>query len=200
MGILVKNGEIITAAERFIGDVYCDGGTIAAVGSGLEKRHASDTVIDASGQLILPGGVDAHVHMELPFMGTESSDDFETGTAAGVAGGTTSIIDFVIPNRNQPLLDGLSQWQEKAKKAVADYAFHMAVTWFGDNTAKEMEVCLREKGIPSFKIFMAYKGAIGVDDSELISVMETAKALGGLVTAHCEHGDAVIALDRKSVV
>jgi dihydropyrimidinase len=197
MGILIKNGEIITAADRFVGDVYCEGGTIAAVGALLEKRHAGDTVIDASGQLVLPGGVDAHVHMELPFMGTESSDDFETGTAAGVAGGTTSIIDFVIPSRNQPLLDGLAQWQEKAKKAVADYAFHMAVTWFGDDTAKEMGVCFREHGIPSFKIFMAYKGAIGVDDAELISVIDTAKSLGGLVTAHCEHGDAVLALQKR---
>lgn len=197
MAILVKNGEIITATERFIGDVYCADGKIAAVGTGLEKRRSDDTVIDASGQIILPGGVDAHVHMELPFMGTESSDDFETGTAAGVAGGTTSIIDFVIPNRNQPLLDGLAQWQEKARKAVADYAFHMAVTWFGDKTVSEMETCVRDKGITSFKTFMAYKGAIGVDDTELISVMETAKSLGALVTAHCEHGDAVVALQKR---
>jgi dihydropyrimidinase len=197
MGILVKNGEIITATERFVGDVYCADGKIVAVGVGLEKQRSDDTVIDASGQLILPGGVDAHVHMELPFMGTESSDDFETGTAAGVAGGTTSIIDFVIPNRNQPLLDGLAQWHEKARKAVADYAFHMAVTWFGDKTVSEMQTCVREKGIPSFKTFMAYKGAIGVDDTELISVMETAKSLGALVTAHCEHGDAVVALQQR---
>src|SRR6185503_1875726 len=172
-------------------------GKIVAVGPGLEKRSAADTVIDASGQIILPGGIDAHVHMELPFMGTESSDDFETGTAAGVAGGTTSIIDFVIPNRNQPLLDGLAQWRAKAKKSVADYAFHMAVTWFGDDTAAEMQTCVRDEGIPSFKIFMAYKGAIGVDDTELISVMETAKSLGALVTAHCEHGDAVVALQKR---
>src|SRR4029079_16003075 len=133
------------------------------VGSRLEKQRADDTVIDASGQIILPGGVDAHVHMDVPFMGTESSDDFETGTAAGVAGGTTSIIYFVIPNRNQPLLDGLHQWREKAKKAVADYPFPMAGTWFGDNTISEMTTCVRDEGIPSFKTFMAYKGAIGVD-------------------------------------
>jgi len=197
MGILIKNGEIITAAERFVGDVYCEDGLIVAVGKELDKQKAGDTVIDASGQLVLPGGVDAHVHMELPFMGTESSDDFETGTAAGVAGGTTSIIDFVIPSRGQPLLDGLSQWKEKAKKAVADYAFHMAVTWFGHETATEMEICVREHGIPSFKTFMAYRGAIGVDDTELISVMETAKSLGALVTVHAEHGEAVVALQKK---
>lgn len=199
MGILIKNGDIITATERFTADVYCADGKIVAVGAGLEKKSASDQVIDASGQLVLPGGVDAHVHMELPFMGTESSDDFETGTAAGVAGGTTSIIDFVIPNRNQPLLDGLAQWREKAKKAVADYAFHMAVTWYGDKTQSEMEACVREHGIPSFKTFMAYKGAIGVDDTELIHVMETAKELGALVTCHCEHGDAVVSLQKKFI-
>ena len=197
MGILIKNGEIITAADRFVGDVYCDGGKIVAVGTGLVKQGQDDVVIDASGQLVFPGGVDAHVHMELPFMGTESSDDFETGTAAGVAGGTTSIIDFVIPSRGQDLLDGLAMWKEKAKKAVADYAFHMAVTWWGDKTATEMAHCVREEGIPSFKTFMAYRGAIGVDDVELIQVMEKAKELGALVTAHCEHGDAVVALQQR---
>ncbi|WP_437731499.1 dihydropyrimidinase [Sorangium sp. So ce1335] len=197
MGILIKNGEIITASDRFVGDVYCEDGKIAAVGPGLAKERAGDTVIDASGQLVFPGGVDAHVHMELPFMGTESSDDFETGTAAGVAGGTTSIIDFVIPSRGQSLLDGLAMWHEKAKKAVADYAFHMAVTWFGDRTLSEMGVCTREHGIPSFKTFMAYRGAIGVDDPELIQVMEAARGLGALVTVHAEHGDAVVALQKK---
>lgn len=197
MGILIKNGEVITATERFVGDIYCEQGKVVGIGRGLDKVRANDQVIDASGQFVLPGGVDAHVHMELPFMGTESSDDFETGTAAGVAGGTTTIIDFVIPNRGQMLLDALSQWHEKARKAVADYAFHMAVTWYGDTTLREMQTCVREKGIPSFKTFMAYKGAIGVDDTELISVMETAKDLGALVTVHAEHGDAVVALQKK---
>lgn len=197
MGILIKNGEVITASDRFVGDVYCEDGKIVAVGAGLSKEKAEDAVIDASGQLVLPGGVDPHVHMELPFMGTESSDDFETGTAAGVAGGTTSIIDFVIPARGQHLLDGLAMWNEKAKKAVSDYAFHMAVTWFGDRTTSEMEACVREHGIPSFKTFMAYRGAIGVDDVELIQVMETASRLGGLVTVHAEHGDAVVALQKR---
>jgi len=199
MGILIKNGEIVTASDRMIGDVYCDGGKIVAVGSGLVKQGADDVVIDASGQLVLPGGVDAHVHMELPFMGTESSDDFETGTAAGVAGGTTTIIDFVIPARGQNLMDGLAMWKEKAKKAVADYAFHMAVTWWGDKTRGEMERCVKEEGIPSFKTFMAYRGAIGVDDVELINIMQTARDLSGLVTVHAEHGDVVVALQKKFV-
>ena len=199
MGILIKNGTIVSASDKFVGDVYCDGDKIVAVGTGLVKQNAADTVIDASGQMVFPGGVDAHVHMELPFMGTESSDDFETGTAAGVAGGTTSIIDFVIPSRGQDLLDGLAMWKEKARKAVADYAFHMAVTWWGDKTRAEMQQCVSQEGIPSFKTFMAYRGAIGVDDYELVHVMETARDAGGLVTVHAEHGDVVVALQKKLV-
>ena len=112
MGLLIRNGEVVTASDRFLADVRIDGGTITDVGSRLESRSGDET-IDAAGQYVLPGFVDPHVHMELPFMGTHSSDDFETGTAAGVAGGTTSIIDFVIPDRNQPLLDGLSQWLKR---------------------------------------------------------------------------------------
>lgn len=196
MGILIKNGEIVTTSERYVGDVLCQDGKIVAVGPNLEGG-AQDEVVDASGQFVFPGGIDAHVHMELPFMGEISADDFETGTAAGVAGGTTSIIDFVIPARDQPLLDGLAQWREKAAKAVSDYAFHMAVTWYGDDTHREMTVCSREEGIQSFKTFMAYKGAIGVDDGELIEVMKSAKELKALVTAHCEHGDMVLALQKQ---
>jgi dihydropyrimidinase len=199
MGLLIKNGEIITATDRYVGDIYCTDGKIQATGPRLEKQSAQDTEIDASGQLVFPGGVDAHVHMELPFMGSESADDFETGTAAGIAGGTTSIIDFVIPARNQSLLEGLAVWNEKANKAVSDYGFHMAITWFGDRIPEEMRICVEEKGIPSFKTFMAYKGAIGIDDGELISVMQAARDLGALVTIHAEHGEAVVALQKLLV-
>ena len=195
--LLIRNGEIITAIDRYVADIYVENGKIAAIGPNLEKPHSDTEEVDAHGHLVFPGAIDAHVHMELPFMGEISADDFETGTAAGVAGGTTSIIDFVIPSRGQDLLDALAQWREKAQKAVSDYAFHMAVTWFGDKTAKEMEHCVRNEGITSFKTFMAYRGAIGVEDYELISVMEEAKKLGALVTAHCEHGDMVVALQNK---
>lgn len=195
--LLIKNGEIITATDRYFSDIYVEDGTIQKIAPHLEKPSLDTKVIDAHGHYVFPGAIDAHVHMELPFMGEVSADDFETGTAAGVAGGTTSIIDFVIPQRNQSLLDGLDAWKEKAKKSVADYAFHMAVTWFGDKTAEEMEYCVREEGITSFKTFMAYRGAIGVDDTEMIKVMETAKGLNALVTAHCENGEMVVALQDK---
>ncbi len=198
MGILIKNGEVVTASDRSNVDVRCGGGKVVAIGRDL-KAEAGDTIIDASGQFVFPGGVDAHVHMELPFMGTESSDDFETGTAAGVAGGTTTIIDFVIPARGVRLLDGLRDWQAKAKKAVADYAFHMAVTWYDEKTDDELRACVKDHGITSFKTFMAYKGAIGIDDTELFRVMAIAKELGALVTVHAEHGDAIVELQKKFI-
>lgn len=193
--LLVKNGEIVTAVDQYVADIYSEDGIIKAIGKGLDV--SADRTIDAAGHYVFPGAIDAHVHMELPFMGEVSADDFETGTAAGIAGGTTSIIDFVIPNRNQLLLEALEDWKNKAKKSVGDYAFHMAVTWFGEQTAREMTHCVEKEGISSFKTFMAYKGAIGVDDEEMINVMKTAKSLGAMVTAHCENGDLVLELQNK---
>jgi dihydropyrimidinase len=197
MGLLIKNGEIVTASERFVADVYCNGGKVVAIANDLEKRSAKDEVLDASGQLVLPGLIDPHVHMELPFMGTVSADDFESGTASGVAGGTTAIIDFCIPNRGESLLDGLQVWKERAAKAVSDYTFHMAITGWNDKTADEMTAVVREHGITSFKVFMAYKGAIMVDDGELYQVMKHAARLGAVVTVHAENGDAVWHLQRE---
>ncbi|UCF79039.1 MAG: dihydropyrimidinase [Candidatus Eiseniibacteriota bacterium] len=199
MGLLIKQGEIVTAAERFRGDIYCEGGQITAIASSLDKRSAKDEVIDASGAYVLPGGVEPHVHMELPFMGSESSDDFETGSTAAVAGGTTTIIDLAIPGRGQSLLDGLRIWMEKAEKTVCDYALHMAVTWFGEKTAEEISFCVREAGVPSFKSFMAYKGAIGVDDDELFQIMTCTREAGGLTMIHAEHGDVVANLQKKLI-
>ncbi len=197
-GILLKNGTIVTSTDQFVGDIFCENGIIRAIGQGLAPSNGA-TVVDASGQYLFPGGIDAHTHMELPFMGTVSADDFYTGTAAGVVGGTTTIIDFIIPSRNQSLLEARDFWMNNAKKAVSDYAFHMAVTWFGDQVKREMAHVYREDGIQSFKIFMAYRGAIGVDDVELIGVLDAAHELGALVTSHCEHGDAVVALQQRLV-
>ena len=200
MGILIKNGTVVTALDKWVGDVYCENGKITALGSNLDgATGGNDETIDASGQYVFPGGLDPHVHMELPFMGTVVSDDFETGTAAGVAGGTTSIIDFVIPARDENLMEALAAWHDKAAKAVADYAFHMAVTWWGDETHNWMRQCVEMEGIPSFKTFMAYRGAIGVDDVELIEVLKCARQLGALVTVHAEHGDMVVELQNKLI-
>ena len=196
MPVVIKGGEIVTASDRFVADILCQDGLIRAIGVDLDVPAGAE-VIDASGQYVFPGGVDAHTHMELPFMGTVSADDFFTGTAAGIAGGTTSIIDFIIPGRNQSLIEARDSWFAKADKACGDYAFHMAVTWFNEQVDREMRQVFAEDGISSFKTFMAYTGAIGVDDAELIGIMDTAGDLGALVTAHCEHGQAVIAMQQK---
>jgi dihydropyrimidinase len=197
MGILIKNGTVVTASERVLADVYCDGGKVLALGSDLEKRSAKDQVIDASGQYVFPGAVDPHVHLALPFMGTVSIDDFEAGTACAVAGGTTTVIDFVIPARDRSLLEGLREWEAKSKIAVADYTYHMAITGWGERTAEEMRIVVQEKGITSFKVFMAYKGAFMLDDGELWQVMKQAARLGAVVTVHAENGDAVVNLQKE---
>jgi dihydropyrimidinase len=199
MGLLIKNGEIVTAADRYAADVYCDEGKVLAIGADLEKRSAKDETIDASGQLVLPGFIDPHVHMELPFMGTVSCDDFFTGPASGVAGGTTCFIDFCIPARGQSLLEGFAQWRERSKKSPVDYTYHMAITGWSDKTADEMRAVVQEHGVTSFKVFMAYKNAIMVDDGELYLVMKHAAKLGAVVNVHAENGDAVFHLQKELV-
>ena len=199
MGLLIKNGEIVTAAERYVADLYCDGGTVAVIGRDLQKRAESDELIDASGQFVFPGFVDPHVHMELPVSGTVSADDFESGTASGVAGGTTCIVDFCIPNPGESCLDALRARREVARKAVADYSFHMTITAWGDRTADEMRAIVQDHGIPSFKVLLAYKGTVMVDDGALYEVMKNAARLGAVVAVHGENGEAVWHLQRELV-
>jgi dihydropyrimidinase len=200
MGLLIKNGTIITALDEIQGDIYCDGDTIAAVGGDLDDRkQAGDEVIDASGQVVFPGGIDPHTHFELPFMGTVSADDFADGTAAALAGGTTMIIDFAIPAVGGSLLDALADWQAKAKKSVADFSFHMALTDPSDKVLGEIPVLVKEHGISSFKAFMAYKGAIGVDDEALIHFMQAVSKAGGLLWLHAENGDAILERQKRFI-
>ncbi len=192
--LLIKNGEIVTALDRFNSDVYIEDGVIAAIGQDLQVT--ADRTIDAQGHYLFPGAIDVHTHLALPFMGEISTDDFESGTAAGIAGGTTSLIDFVVPAPGNSLIEALEAWKEKAKNAVSDYGFHMAITWWSDQVAEEMAVCVKE-GVTSFKAFMAYKGAIMVDDGQLMSILKTAKSLGALVSAHCENGELVAELQER---
>ena len=198
MGLLIRGGTIVNAGERFEADVKVEGRTITAIGSDL-PRGSGDIVIDAEGKYVLPGFIDPHVHMELPFMGTVSIDDFETGTASGIAGGTTSIIDFCIPAPGTSLIDGLKTWKARAAKATADYSFHMAITGWGENTADEMRAVVRDHGITSFKVFMAYKGAIMVDDHALYQVMKVAAETGAVVTVHAENGDVVWNMQKELI-
>ncbi|MCO4792418.1 MAG: dihydropyrimidinase [Bacteriovoracaceae bacterium] len=188
---LIKNGHIWSAHDDFIGDILVDGDKIAAVGKDLDKVYSADETIDASGMYVFPGGVDVHTHMELPFMGTSSADDFETGTLAGLHGGTTSIVDFAIQTQGNSLSDCINHWHEKAgNKAVGDYAFHCAVTDFNEKTAKEIPGII-EGGITSFKTFMAYKGALMIDDKMMLGLIKDVRKHGGLVTVHAENGDIV---------
>ncbi len=201
MGILIKNGTILTALDELRGDVYCADGKIVAVGGDLtELRQSGDELIDASGQFVFPGGIDPHTHFELPFMGTVSADDFADGTASALAGGTTTIIDFAIPAVGGSLLEAMSQWHEKAAKCVADYSFHMALTDPSERVLEEIPVLVKEHGVSSFKAFMAYKGAIGVDDEALIQFMQAVTKAGGLLWLHAENGDAILERQRRFIV
>ena len=193
--ILIKNGEIVTDSKTYLSDILLSGGKIVSIAEKI--TDTADRTIDAQGKYIFPGGIDPHVHLDMPFMGEVSADNFESGTAAAVAGGTTFVIDFVIPGRGQSLLEALQGWHNKAKNAVTDYSYHMAVTWFDDSVAREMEQCVQNEGIPSFKVFLAYKGAIGVSDAELLQTMKKAKELGALVNTHCENAELVAYLQDK---
>lgn len=196
MGLLIRNGEVVNAGERFMADVRVDGGVITDLAGRLEPRTGDETV-DAAGQLVLPGFIDPHVHMELPFMGTVSADDFEVGGASGAAGGTTCFIDFCIPAPGESMLTALAAWRRKSAKAAVDHTYHMAITSWGEKSADEMRAVVQEHGITSFKVFMAYKGAIMVDDAALYCVMREAAKLGAVVTVHAENGDAVWHLQRE---
>ncbi len=191
MALILRNGEVITASDRYKADVRIEGGKITQIGLSLPVGEGDESY-DCAGRWIVPGGIDVHTHLDMPFMGTTSSDDFYTGTRAASAGGTTSIIDFVIPRRGQSLLNAYDDWRGRADgKAVFDYAFHMAVTWFDTAEVRsEFSRCI-DNGMTSFKTFMAYTGALGIDDDELFKVMSAAKDHGAMVTVHAENGDAV---------
>lgn len=196
MSLLIKGGTVVNADRSFRADVYCDNGKILAVGENLSVP-GNARVIDAGGAYVMPGGIDPHTHMQLPFMGTVATEDFETGTAAGLAGGNTMIIDFVIPGPGQDLLESYHTWRGWAEKAVADYSFHVAVTWWDDSVHKAMGELTTKWGVNSFKHFMAYKGAIMVDDEVLVKSFTRARELGALCTVHAENGELVFQLQRE---
>ena len=195
MALLIRGGTVVNADRSFRADVLCDAGVIKAVGEGLDAPVGVE-VVDAGGALVMPGGIDPHTHMEMPFMGTVSHDDFLSGTAAGLAGGTTMIIDFCLPAPQQSLTDALDQWEENGKKACADYGFHLAVTWWSERVEQQMAECV-DRGVNSFKHFMAYKGALMVDDETLFKSFSRCRDLGALPMVHAENGDAVFLLQQQ---
>jgi dihydropyrimidinase len=190
MSILLKNGRVITADSDSICDILTEGEIIVALGRGLAVPEGVE-VIDCAGRLVVPGGIDPHVHLAMPFMGTFSSDDYETGTRAALHGGTTTVIDFILQKQGSSLRAALDEWQGRASgNAVGDYSFHMAVTDFNPNTRDEIAGMIAE-GITSFKTFMAYKGALMIDDAQMVGLMQEVKKHGGLVTAHATNGDMI---------
>jgi dihydropyrimidinase len=192
MSTVIKGGTVVTADMTYQSDVLVDGGVITAIGKDLK----GDKVIDASGCYVMPGGIDPHTHMEMPFMGTTSADDFSSGTRAAISGGTTMIVDFVLPAPKQSLIDALQAWHQKAGKATTDYGFHMAVTWWGEQVWREMEEVVK-RGVNTFKHFMAYKGALMVNDDEMYQSFLRCAELGALPLVHAENGDVIARLQQK---
>src|SRR3569832_2066714 len=198
MSLLIRGGTVVTADQTRRADVYCENGLIKAVGEGLDAPTGAE-VIDAGGQYVMPGGIDPHTHMELPFMGTVASESFFTGTAAGFAGGNTTIIDFVIPDPHQRLMDAYRDWRGWSEKAAGDYSFHVAVTWWDETVHADMGSLVREEGVNSFKHFMAYKNAIMATDEIMYQSFQRALELGAIVTCHAENGELVYQLQKDLV-
>ncbi len=195
MKTLIKNGRIVTAVDDYHADILIEDGEVSLIGKMLEME--ADKVIDASGKLVIPGGIDPHTHMELPFGGTSSSDDFFTGTRAAAFGGTTTIIDFAVQNKGESMLKGVDTWHQKAQgKAVIDYGFHLITTDFEDSHKPEM-FKLIDEGITSFKLFMAYPGVFLSDDATIYRAMSAAGERGGLVCMHAENGIVINEIIKK---
>jgi dihydropyrimidinase len=197
--VLIRGGTLVSADEERRGDLLIEDGRIAAVSLGDESLGppAGARVIDAGGAYVLPGGIDPHTHMELPFMGTVASEDFFSGTAAAAAGGTTMSIDFVIPAPREGVLDAYKKWRGWAEKAACDYSFHVAITWWDEGVRADMGTLTSKWGVNSFKHFMAYKGAIMCDDEVLVNSFTRAGELGALCTVHAENGELVWALQQR---
>ena len=192
MTTIIKNGTVVTADLSFKADVRIDDGMIVEVGPDLEDGD----ILDASGCYVMPGGIDPHTHLEMPFMGTYSADDFESGTRAALAGGTTMVVDFCLPSPNQSLLEALRMWDNKTGKANCDFAFHMAITWWDQQVWEEMAQVV-DRGITSFKHFMAYKGSLMVNDDEMFASFQRCADLGALPLVHAENGDVVAAMTQR---
>ena len=192
MSTVIRGGTVVTAARSFAADVLIEGERIAGVGPNLQ----GDKVVDAAGCYVMPGGIDPHTHLEMPFMGTTTADDYDTGTKAALAGGTTMVVDFCIPNHGQKLLDAWADWDRRSATARTDYAYHMCIVSWSDAIREEMAAVVA-KGVTTFKHFMAYKGALMVDDEEMFASFKRCAELGAMPLVHAENGDVVAALQAE---
>jgi dihydropyrimidinase len=198
MSLLIKNGQITTATDQYTADILCEGETISAIGRDLSAPAGAE-VIDAAGKYVFPGFIDPHVHIYLPFMGTYSKDDYDSGSRAALVGGTTTLIEMCCPGRQEDPLEAFELWQSKAAGISAcDYTFHMGVARYDESMERQMREIVK-RGIASFKIFLAYKGAFGIDDNELYHTLQLAKELGIIVTAHCENAELVAEMQQRLI-
>jgi dihydropyrimidinase len=198
MSLLIRGGRIVTAADDYVADVFVDGERISLIGSGLDVR--ADRTIDAAGKYVLPGCIDPHTHLDMPFGGTVTVDDFESGQTSAAFGGTTCHVDFCIQGQGQTFAEALDTWHAKANgKTLIDYGFHIAVTDLREPERLEELAALPEQGITSYKLFMAYKNVLQVDDETLFRAMEVASQSGALVMVHAENGDAIDVLVRQAL-
>jgi len=196
---LIKNGIIVTANDIFPADLLIENGKIAQIEKDGFSGQRADDIIDAKGFPVIPGGIDPHVHMHLPTAAGYSSDDFFSGSLAALMGGTTTLIDFVTPRKGQLLQDALAERKKEAVNSLIDYSFHVSPVEWRDSLPAEIKVLKEKEGIPSFKVYLAYKNSIGLNDNDLMKVMKAVSRAGGLVTAHCEQGDEIDAL-RESFI
>lgn len=198
MTLLIKNGTIINSDSSQKADVLVENGIISKIGDNLKAVSAAE-IIDASGCYVMPGGIDPHVHMHLPSSAGFSSDDFQSGSNAALHGGTTTIIDFVTPLRGQPITEAVDLRNDEADNCLIDFTFHVSPVEWNDNTEEEILECINNKGLISFKVYMAYKDSIGLNDDALLKVMKTVGSAGGIVVAHCELGDDIELIREKFI-
>ncbi|PLR78691.1 dihydropyrimidinase [Bacillus sp. V3-13] len=195
---IIKNGSIVTASDTFQAEILIEDGKISTIGSSISSPEAE--IIDANGCFVIPGGIDPHTHLDMPFGGTVTKDDFETGTIAAAFGGTTTIIDFCLTNKGEPLRNAIQTWHAKSKeKAVIDYGFHLMIGEINEHVLGELPQVIEEEGITSFKVFMAYKNVFQADDETLFRTLLAAKELGALVMVHAENGDVIDYLTKKAI-
>jgi dihydropyrimidinase len=202
MSLLIKNGEIVTASDRYHADIYCAGETISRIEPTIDPSELPKNVevIDAAGQMVFPGFIDPHVHIHLPFMGTLAKDDYESASKAALAGGTTTLIEMICPGPDDEPLDAFEDWAARAASlAAVDYTFHMSVVRFDTKAQQQFRTIVTKKGIPSFKVFLAYKGALNLSDEDLFGTLRLAENLGTIVAAHCENAEAIDAMQQALV-
>jgi dihydropyrimidinase len=198
MSKLIRNGTIVTASDMYVADILIEDGKVSAIGTNLSALGAE--IVDAKGCLVFPGGIDPHTHLDMPFGGTVTKDDFETGTIAAAFGGTTTIIDFCLTQKGVPLKNSIQTWHDKSKdKAVIDYGFHLMIGEINESVLNELPKVIEEEGITSFKVFMAYKNVFQADDATLYRTLLAAKELGALVMVHAENGDVIDFLTKKAL-